>query len=312
MKKPSGFQGFEIDLWKEIARRLHLHQTFVELPFTDLLPALAARKIDVALGGITMTPERETTIDFSHSTFDSGLQIVVPARKRFSLGTFFSRDLLKVLGIFVLFVLVAAHVIWFAERNGPGSLNGPYAQGIWNAVWYAIVTVSTIGYGDYTPVTPAGRFLGVLVILGGISVFGIFIAQITSSFTERKLRSAIGGPGDLRGKRVGTQEGTVSADALEELGAIPVLDPQIDRSYERLARGEIDAAVFDAPAILHHVSREGKGNVEIVGDIFRKQHYAIALVQDSPIRERVNQAILELYENGTYQRLYRKWFGIEP
>ncbi|HTG47736.1 MAG TPA: ion transporter [Actinomycetota bacterium] len=49
------------------------------------------------------------------------------------------------------------------------------------AVWWSIVTITTVGYGDYTPVTPAGRIVGFFVMLTGIGIIGA-LASIFASF----------------------------------------------------------------------------------------------------------------------------------
>ena len=43
--------------------------------------------------------------------------------------------------------------------------------------------------------------------------------------------------------------------------------------------------------------------------IFERQSYGIALKTNSPYRESINQALLEIVENGTYDEIYQKWFG---
>ena len=52
------------------------------------------------------------------------------------------------------------------------------------ALWWAITTVTTVGYGDTAPITGPGRILGVLLMLVGISVFGIFAAGVAAFFVE--------------------------------------------------------------------------------------------------------------------------------
>ncbi|SES33593.1 potassium channel family protein [Salipaludibacillus aurantiacus] len=52
---------------------------------------------------------------------------------------------------------------------------------IFDGVWWAIVTISTVGYGDYVPVSLTGRLLGILLILTGIGIFSYFITNLAAS-----------------------------------------------------------------------------------------------------------------------------------
>ncbi|MGR6832413.1 potassium channel family protein [Aliivibrio wodanis] len=53
-----------------------------------------------------------------------------------------------------------------------------------DAIWWAFVTISTVGYGDHYPVTVAGKVLAVLIILSGVGIFGMISGLITSIITE--------------------------------------------------------------------------------------------------------------------------------
>lgn len=56
---------------------------------------------------------------------------------------------------------------------------------VWVGMWWAIQTVTTVGYGDVTPQEPAGRIVAVFVMLEGIALLTIVIAAITSTFVAR-------------------------------------------------------------------------------------------------------------------------------
>ena len=53
----------------------------------------------------------------------------------------------------------------------------------------------------------------------------------------------------------------------------------------------------------------GKGKVRMAGAVFKAEPYGIALRRDSPHREAINQAILEIFNDGPHERLSSKWFG---
>jgi glutamine transport system substrate-binding protein len=69
--------GFDIDIWDAIATDLKLNYTIKPMVFNQLIPALKAGDIDVAIAGVTINSEREKIIDFSHPYFDSGLIVMV-------------------------------------------------------------------------------------------------------------------------------------------------------------------------------------------------------------------------------------------
>lgn len=56
---------------------------------------------------------------------------------------------------------------------------------IWVGMWWALQTVTTVGYGDVTPKDPSGRIVGALVMLEGIAFLAVVTAAITSTFVRR-------------------------------------------------------------------------------------------------------------------------------
>jgi voltage-gated potassium channel len=65
----------------------------------------------------------------------------------------------------------------------------------WDGVWWAIVTVTTVGYGDITPKTDAGRVIAIVVMLSGIG----FVAVLTAAIAQRFV--AVAGADDAQGRR---------------------------------------------------------------------------------------------------------------
>jgi voltage-gated potassium channel len=74
--------------------------------------------------------------------------------------------------------------VLYLEQDAPGA-NIRTAS---DALWYTIVTISTVGYGDQYPVTNAGRFVGSLIIVVGVGIFGTFTGYLANLFlTPRKV-----------------------------------------------------------------------------------------------------------------------------
>ena len=88
------------------------------------------------------------------------------------------------LGLVAVFVIAGLEVL--VERSGPAASIGDFPT----ALWWATATVTTVGYGDTTPITAAGRGLGVLLMFVGIGVFGVFTANVAAFFVEEDEQAA--------------------------------------------------------------------------------------------------------------------------
>ena len=67
-----------------------------------------------------------------------------------------------------------------------------------DAVWWAVVTVATVGYGDFYPVTYVGRLIGVAVIVVGVSIFSILTGFLSTSFQARRRKASEDAIAELR------------------------------------------------------------------------------------------------------------------
>jgi voltage-gated potassium channel len=93
------------------------------------------------------------------------------------------------LGALVL-VLNGAIIVYLLERHAPGS----NIHTLGESVWWSLVTVTTVGYGDYTPVTPAGRVTACLIMGIGLITLAVVTAQVSSSFVSQAAARDQSGP----------------------------------------------------------------------------------------------------------------------
>jgi ABC-type amino acid transport substrate-binding protein len=312
MKSDKYYTGFEIELWEEISKELGLEFSYYETNMEGIFRDLIEGSAQVGFSCITVTHEREERVDFSHHTLDSGLRILVSNKKAFSLiepfKSLFSPLVMKALAYLVIFIVVCGHVFWWVEK-GKHIISVNYFPGIFQAFWYVMVTMTTVGYGDIVPRKWVGRAMAFLVMLIGIGFFGWAVAQLSSAITLQKLHSDITDEHDLRNKIVATVAGTTSVNALDDLGAIVVPVKMIDQAIEKLLQHQVDAVVFDSPTILHYARNEAAGKVAVVGNLFDLQYYGFLFPQGSELREPVNRALLKMHETGQYEKIFNKWFG---
>lgn len=85
----------------------------------------------------------------------------------------------------ILLVVSGGLALTDAERGQPGSTIDSVGDGL----WWAVVTVTTVGYGDTYPVTTVGRIIAVGLMIGGIAVLGLVTATLASWLVERVTES---------------------------------------------------------------------------------------------------------------------------
>ena len=91
------------------------------------------------------------------------------------------RILVYTISAVVLLIYVASLAILDTERDIPGARITSFGD----AVWWAISTVTTIGYGDLYPISVTGRVIAVLLMIGGISLIGVVTASLASWIVQR-------------------------------------------------------------------------------------------------------------------------------
>jgi polar amino acid transport system substrate-binding protein len=308
--------GFSVELWQEIAKQMNVKSSFVVKPtVNELLDAVNSKESALGIAAISITAEREVELDFSQPMFDAGLQILTAAQgsgggiiAAIAAGIF-SPAVLPILGVVLLMILIPAHLVWFFERRHPtGMLNHrSYFPGIFEACWWAAATLAT--QADQMPRAALARITAVIWMFASVVFIAYFTATVTSSLTLQQLRGDINGPEDLPGKRVASVKGSTSTEFLQREHVDATEFASVEEAYKALQQGQMDAVVYDAPVLLYYASHEGKGKVQVVGSIFRKENYGIVFPSNSSYRKRVNEALLRIKENGTYDQLYKKWFG---
>jgi len=82
-------------------------------------------------------------------------------------------------------IVVATAVIVVASGSAMRVLDHDEYSSIWEGMWWALQTVTTVGYGDVTPENVPGRFVAGVVMLAGIGLVTIITAAVTSSFVAR-------------------------------------------------------------------------------------------------------------------------------
>jgi ABC-type amino acid transport substrate-binding protein len=118
---------------------------------------------------------------------------------------------------------------------------------------------------------------------------------------------------DLEGETVAAQQGTTGLElAKEKAGADEIRPyPEGPDAVNALKAGTVEAVVIDAPVAQNAV--EKSGGVEIAEKVPTEEEYGIAVAQgETELLDEINQGLEEVLDDGTYKKIYEKWFKLEP
>ncbi len=138
---------------------------------------------------------------------------------------------------------------------------------------------------------------------------GYFVA--TQSILA-KAGSGITGLDDLQGKKIGVQRGTTGADLASTVQGAEILRFEIiPDAFNALAADRVDAVINDyAVSAYEAAKRQG---FEIVSRNPTIENYGLVFSKDNPaLRDAFNAGLAEIRANGTYDEIFRKWFGEDP
>lgn len=309
------WEGIAVELWRYVARDLGLQFEFQEMPIADMVAATEQGKLIAVVTAIA-TADRERVMDLSHPYYNSGLAIAVPMGSSGSnwsdlLGNLVSWALLRMVGVMLALLLLAATLVWLFERRAnPEQFHARPLQGIADGLWWAAVTLTTVGYGDKAPRTRSGRVVAVIWMFVAVVVIALFTAQVTSTLTVTSLSGRVRGPADLPHVRVGTIQGSLAQAQLRaKLGVIAAGYAGFTEGLEAIENGDIDAFVSVEPVLRYEIAHRFAGRLQLVGAPFLRGDYVFALPPNSQIRKAINQSILAFMETDEWQELLRKYLG---
>ena len=95
-----------------------------------------------------------------------------------------SGPLLSVLVIFLMVLFLASVAVYFLERDAQPATFGSVPA----ALWWAVATLTTTGYGDVVPITPLGRLVAAVVMICGLGVFGLWTGILATGFAAETRR----------------------------------------------------------------------------------------------------------------------------
>jgi polar amino acid transport system substrate-binding protein len=307
------WEGFSVEIWKAVAQRMGVPFEFREFSnLESLLDALEKKEIDL-IPSLAVQDRFESTLDFSQSYLKSGLSIAVPAEKidyRWIkvIESVFSPHILKPIALLFLMSLIFGIIVWSFERRRNSEMFGDgYVKGIGHGIWWAMVTMTTVGYGDKAPKTMGGRIFALIWMIFSIVFIAGFTATITTQLTIGELRGKVRGFNDLYNVRVGSISGTEAFDFLTKKGVTVIPFESMQKGLSAVDSSRIDAFVQDEKILKYLIKSEFPGRIQVIGGTFDEYFVSIALQQRSPFRKPINKALLKLMKTENWNEILNRY-----
>ncbi len=244
--------GYAVDAWRIISEKNNWAYDLRPIESGEVEAAVAGDQVDVVLPVIA-TPELAEKLDLSLPlhTATIGVATKHPSLVLSVARGFLTLDFLRLcIGMSILLLGVGA-LVWVFERKRNGrQFSKHVARGLGDGFWFAGVTLTTIGYGDKTPITLAGRTVAMLWMVIGLAVSSALTASIvTLADIGRNEASAA-----LRSGEVGAQDGSTTSRFLNESGYLVKPYPTLAHAVDALEKGDVKQIAGLAPALIHETA----------------------------------------------------------
>lgn len=314
MKTADGrWEGFNVELLEAVAQEIGVSFEVREFSTLEhLLNALEKKEIDI-IPSLPVRVRFESNMDFSQSYLKTGLSIAVPAegveyRWIQVYECIFSKHTLKAIGTLMVLSLFAGIIVWaFERRRNSEMFSEGAAEGIGHGIWWAVVTMTTVGYGDKSPNTLGGRIVALIWMIFSIIFVASFTANITTSLTLSELKGKVRGFNDLYHARVGSLSGSEGFDFLTKQGIGVIPFKTIPEGLTAVASKEIDAFVLNEQLLKYLVKGEFPGRVQVLPGTFDEYFVSIALQEKSPLRKSINKALLEFMQTQNWTEMLNRY-----
>jgi polar amino acid transport system substrate-binding protein len=310
-------EGISVDIWQAVAESAGTRYELVAIPTVEAgLDAVARGELDVLVGPISITSSRAERVRFTQPYFHSALGIVArpgAGGMWHRIKPFLSRTFVYGIAGLLGVLLLVGTLVWVVERKrNAAQFPATPTVGIGNGVWFALVTMTTVGYGDRAPVTLAGRIIaGAWMIIAVVSASsltaGIATALTLASVDDIDLDSA----DQLARRAVLAVPGTPGLDFAQRMRARVLPTPSVEEGTARILAGEADAMVFDRPMLRHYLREHPELDLVLSRGRYVPQGYGFALPPGTPHVHRINVALLRTAESGRGRQITERWLGVD-
>jgi polar amino acid transport system substrate-binding protein len=316
IQEEGGSSGISLQVWRRIAEDNNLSYRLIQqaTPQKGIL-ALNDGEIDLLVGPISVTPDRLNLpgVDFTQPYFIGKEGILLPLKPSTLLNrlqVFLGWAVLSSVLVLITVLLVVGSLIWLAERRSNSEqFPAQPLPGIASGMWFALVTLTTVGYGDQAPITRIGRGLTAIWMVTSLIAVSSLTASLASAFTlflSGDTNNSITDPAQLSGQRAAVLEGTSGAELARQRNMRIVPAKTLTAAIDHVLMNRAEAVIFDRPAIRFHLKNNPELAVQLAPFTLAEQTYGFAFRTGDPLRTPLNISILKLQRSGAVEAISKR------
>eukprot|EP00117_Sycon_ciliatum_P018948 scpid22929/ scgid17334/ Glutamate receptor 3.5; Ionotropic glutamate receptor GLR6; Ligand-gated ion channel 3.5 len=305
----AAFTGFAIDLLKYFAEEANFkYELHLNNDSWDEMVQRVGRPdtiYDMAIGDITVTAYRELVCDFTSSFFQSNYRILVKRPDSGSgsgLWQFFDPFSYGVWLMLLLFLIFSGGMLYFLEHWHLRHVSPGLAETLWVSfsTFYSTQKAEKIT-SNY------GRFYLIVACFIVMVINAAFTANMTSFLLDNDITLPYSTLQQVGNEPVGALAGTATWRYLKDIQhQNNLVDIGYSEAVGALTSDKIKVFINNEPS-QKYLSLQNC-SVAISGDSFHQEKYAFALKRSSPMRNRINSAILNAWDSGYIEDLYYRRF----
>jgi polar amino acid transport system substrate-binding protein len=314
--EPDGsMTGVSVELWRRAAELLGRDYHLIPVAqMKALIDGVERNDYDAAIGAIIITPDRLAHVDFSYPAHRSGVAVAVRkesgATAAFRTYALVVGELSPLVAVTLGLLVIMGVAMWIAERPKLAPTHESAVGSLRDGVYWAVVTMTTVGYGDKTPKTNVGRAIAILWMLASVALVSMLSTTIVSKMTADRVASARPfTEADLVGRRLAAVAHSSGAEFLDERRLRYAPYDDLPAALAALARGEADAVVNSIGALQYAVVTQFSGTIEPPQGVLAPAFMAIALPSGSALKKPLDRALIEITASPEWRRIEANYFS---
>ena len=296
MVQDGKFSGLSVDSWRLVNSSLEYDYEFREFEnLAALLKAVEKGDVDLSINPITVTEQRMTRMDFSQPYFISYTGIARKSGSTFwrYLSNIFSWNFFSAILVLVSVIFIFGFLVWLFERKKNKQEFGPGFKGVLQGFWWSAVTMTTVGYGDKSPQTFGGRFIGLIWMFMAIIMISTLTASIASSLTMHNIHEDISSIKDLERFEVYTVKSSSAEELLKQYGVGSSMVSNADEGIEAIIEGDKNVFVYDKPILSHRIEEKGlEDELVVLENNLKKDYYSYSFPKESHLLNKINPILI--------------------